>query len=192
MNLLLHHLFQHNLEHLIDRIVGDSPPSPVVSDTILTDLHRVVYTCGGLAGFLSQATVFACDVSVRTSLQLSQTLASVFCRTGRPSSFRSAHVMGSSDSEATASPPQRPVKLSKQTFLQQRQLNHIDSSGSDDSNSNIAASDPENDVVVRAPRFKLPWTLVTTTVRVCRTYQYVFVVHVASWVCSVHSTGCTL
>ena len=58
MNLLLHHLFQHNLEHLIDRIVGGSDPSPVVSDTILNDLHRVFHTCGGLAGFLSQANRF--------------------------------------------------------------------------------------------------------------------------------------
>ena len=58
MNLLLHHLFQHNLEHLIDRIVGGSDPSPVVSDTILNDLYRVLHTCGGLAGFLSQTNRF--------------------------------------------------------------------------------------------------------------------------------------
>ena len=58
VNLLLHHLFQNNLEHLIDRIVGGSDPSPVVSDTILNDLHRVLHTCGGLAGFLSQANRF--------------------------------------------------------------------------------------------------------------------------------------
>ena len=77
-----------------------------------------------------------------------------------------------SDSEASAPAPERPVKHSKQAFLQQRQQNHIDSSGSDDSNINIASADPENDVMVRPPRIKLPWILVATTVRVCRTHQY--------------------
>ena len=52
------HLFQNNLEHLIDRIVGGSPPIPVVSDTILSDLYCVFHTCGGLTGLLSQDNRF--------------------------------------------------------------------------------------------------------------------------------------
>ena len=44
--LVLLHL---NFEEIIDRIVGGSPPIPVVTDSILYDSHRVLQRCGGLA-----------------------------------------------------------------------------------------------------------------------------------------------
>ena len=45
--LVLLHL---NFEEIIDRIVGGSPPIPVVTDSILHDSHRALQRCGGLAG----------------------------------------------------------------------------------------------------------------------------------------------
>jgi hypothetical protein len=43
-------LLHHNFEEIIDRIVGGSPPIPVVSDSILHDLHRDLERCGGFTG----------------------------------------------------------------------------------------------------------------------------------------------
>ena len=48
VNLFFHHLFQHNFAELIDRIVCASPPTVVVPDCILEDLHRVLSPCSGV------------------------------------------------------------------------------------------------------------------------------------------------
>ena len=54
VNLFFHHLFQQNLEHLIDHIVNGSPPIPVVSDGCLT----VVEVCTRIATWVKEDRKF--------------------------------------------------------------------------------------------------------------------------------------